>query len=775
MRLAIYIEESRLYGLIYLSYTMSSQSYYEESSIARDRTPPHLRLPLQSAFTDTPSPQSASRFSRFFRNLTGQNSLPATPSVNVDTYFQESQRPYVHKAVEPMDVIAVKEPEQRGMLGIYERYKASKSGSDHRSEDDTTIHDNASVYSIQKENPYLKDHYSDNYVKPLNLDNGENKPDVPLSLFCRLSQCIFNATTMGWLLILLKCQIIASIVLYGLSDAKSFSSLHCSGLNSYAATTSFGPNLLFSTVSGQMAQQLKDKCNELYPSGDIQKKTGARLGELFESLEEDYFSSVESYLAIAVKAASNTSKAVSSDVRSQLKTQTDLLQENVTLLDDAMRDFSEAVAKNPVFDLKKDTGSTILTLDKIKKLEFVSGIDIGYNVLHVPLLKKNPAWTNAIRAAKHAVLESLNDFYPAMTKVSASADDVEKTKERISQAIPSSYESLTLCADQDKIDDHYGAIVRQVESRKRATLVVMALLAFVTIGGYVFWEVYSARREEREGLNARLKVLQLSSHKMPQSRSWLFKWCTNRYMRALALVTVGVSISCICDLSLLNAVKTRHGDLASNNIDSGSGDLVFITNTRKSAASATLDDVNEDIARFVERTNEFLGGELLRLRGDATTLQKNFIKKCDQTMTDLAETLYGIISRQLGSENWTAPSSSPIYHQVEIATNSVVAPIIGATLKIDRNTMISALTEANVKSLPGFAPVPSPDSASSSSLQNLIDMISAAVTSQQYFAIGTLGVWVVYMAAGTARHYLVKRQTKRAFRNIRQYARGFRS
>lgn len=629
-----------------------------------------MTLPLSQ---DSPaeSPRGDSRFSRFFKNLRGNDSrdsidtrkqsqvkfkspeypsrpsqdsgnsrgLPHTPDVDVNQYFSQLHKTTGYDAKRPEDPRDLDTPEQRGMLGVYEDFMRAQRGKQwrdmdfdpierdvkckdgysaprqsrdfsrdlklsaesrdlgtydwSRDTDNTTLtpmtpHVPSSFYSLRKENPYNdgsresqadgdksrevydyvnkprsalrspRDQYFENYDPP-------QSPGAADSRSSKASR-VFFALTLTCLLIVLKTHVTTIILNYGIDDSQIYSQTACATLNTYAATTHFGPNLLYSSVTGQAAGHVGDMAQSLLPQSDVTMKTPEFVKSLLSQLKEDYIHSLTNTIDFGVDLTKNTTFKNARDAQSILSRELEPLQTNITVFEDSLKSLSETILDSPIFGLKQSDNSSQLNLDHLKSLNFT---DVFFSDF-LPLFASSSDVSNTLEgplsSAKNAILTDFNNFNTGLRKL---ALNLPTSKAVSKQLHNSSYNQLfstfQLCTKEDEIKEHYEMMEKSVKSKSGAIVVTFVVFAIIFLLITCFLELFGLVRKKKSEKVSYLRKLKLTEtqrggdhvrQKTTKSRDLI---PFPHHLSTLTIVTVAVAVSCLCDLSLLTSLRISGG------------------------------------------------------------------------------------------------------------------------------------------------------------------------------------------------------------------------
>ncbi|KAG5371973.1 hypothetical protein CJU90_2044 [Yarrowia sp. C11] len=629
--------------------------------------PYHMTLPLSQ---DSPeeSPRGDSRFSRFFKNVRGNDSrdsiatyrlgagnqsqddfraweyppndesrsfsggLPTTPDVDVNQYFSQLQKSTGYELKLPEKPRDLDTPEQRGMLGVYEDFMRAQRGKQWKDGDfdfekeeelvkeekkernsrdlklspkkdmsrDLGTYDWAwdadnttltpadapsSFYSLHKENPYSEDGSHDksrevyDYVNRseardfednvTSAQDSRSSPDSGSassdSASGRISR-VFFALTLTCLLIILKTHVTTVILNYGIDDSLIYSQTACSTLNTYAATTHFGPNLLYSAVTGQAAGHVQSMADGLVPQGDITYKTPDFVASLLSQLKQDYLSSLLDTIDFGVDLARDSSSRNAEVAHKMLSEQLGPLQDNLTVIETSLESLSESFLENPIFGFEKSGQTSTLTLDHVKSLNFS---DVFFSDF-LPLFKSSSdvssSFDDPISSAKNAMLTDFDNFHNGVRKLGINLPQANTVAEQLENtSYKRLFSSFKLCSKEDEIKEHYEKMEKGVNSKSGGIIVTFAVFAVIFFLVMCFLEFTGLIRKKRVQKVRYLRRLKLTesqtSHVEPAAKS---KW-SREYLpfphlfSTLTIVTVAVAISCLCDLSLLSSLRISGG------------------------------------------------------------------------------------------------------------------------------------------------------------------------------------------------------------------------
>lgn len=625
-----------------------------------------MTLPLSE---DSPveSPKGDSRFSRFFKNLRGNDSresiatrkqsqvkfksteypsrdsqdsgtsrgLPNTPDVDVNQYFSQLHKTTGYEVKIPEDPRDLEAPEQRGMLGVYEDFMRAQRGkqwrdgdfdpierevkmkdgyqaprqsrefprdlklSDEsrdlgaydwsRDADNTTLtpmtpHVPSSFYSLHKENPY--DNGQTEGDKSREVYDYVNKPraesraphdhqyfdhrttTAPSNSRSSRASRVFFALTLTCLLIVLKTHVTTIILNYGIVDSQIYSQTACATLNTYAATTHFGPNLLYNSVTGQAAGHVGDMAQGLLPSSDVTMKTPEFVKGLLSQLKQDYIHSLTNTIDFGVDLTKNTSFKNARDAQDILSRQLEPLQSNITVFEDSLKALSDNLLDNPIFSFTKSDNTSQLNLDNLKSVNFSHVFFSDFLPLFESSSDVSNTFEGPLSSAKNTILTDFDNFNTGLRKL---ALNLPTSKAVSKQLHNSSYNQLfstfQLCTKEDEIKEHFGKMEKGVKSKSGAIVIVFVVFAIIFLLITCFLELFGLVRKKKTQKVSYLRKLKLTethvgdhvSNSQGATRKSRDLIPFPHHLSTLTIVTVAVAVSCVCDLSLLTSLRISGG------------------------------------------------------------------------------------------------------------------------------------------------------------------------------------------------------------------------
>lgn len=741
-----------------------------------------MTLPL-SQESPADSPKGDSRFSRFFKNLRGNDSresiatrkssvgkqpqvhfqsteflsrdspdssesrgLPTTPDVDINQYFLQFNKPTGYDSKIPEKPRDLDTPEQRGMLGVYEDFMRAQRGTQWRDgdlgpmereaklKDDYSAHsrpsddlkispvdpeshdlgtsrpydwsrdvDNAtltpmtphvpsSCYSIHKENPYLESRdasregdksreiydfvtKSDGSSKPRGYDNCHSTTSDPPSRASRASR-VFFALTLTCLLIILKTRVTTIILNYGIEDSQIYSQTACATLNTYAATTHFGPNLLYSAITGQAAGYVGDMAQGLLPGSDVTMRTPGFVDGLLSQMKQDYVHSLTHTIDFGVDLTKNTTSKNARDAQKVLSEELKPLQDNITLFETSLNSLSANLLKNPIFGFEKSGNTSQLSLDRLKNVNFSDIFFSDFLPHFQSSFDVSKSFQSPFSSAKDAILTDLDNFNNGVRKLALNLPTAKAVAKQLDN---SSYNQLfstfKLCTKEDEIKEHYEKMVQSINSKSGAVVVLFVVFAVIFLLITCFLELFGLTRKKQLQKVSYLRKLKLteshvepthSKNKSHKPRDFI---PFPHHLSTLTIVTVAVAVSCICDLSLLSSLRI-----------SGGAQIEFVSDMYEYPTDNVPGSVSENVSEPVEHANE-LNARDLESEDDA--------KPLGYTAVDYMA-IFSTADKPSATLVETAASVATPVHITDLTNNSI------ATLHNISSDIIRLVDSANI-------------------------------------------------------------------------------
>lgn len=738
-----------------------------------------MTLPLSQ---DSPgdSPKGDSRFSRFFKNLRGnesreslqrkqslsqqsgidqfksreystRDSLPITPDVDVNQYFSQVHKTTGYESREPENPRDLVSPEQRGMLGVYEDFMRAQRGKEWRDGDfdsdqkelesrdvkemesrDLKIEDSrdmstmdwsrdtdnatltarvpSSMYSMVKENPYesrdMKGTES-REVYDYVIQNERNHdtrdlptPPVPRSRSQRASRILFTLC-LACLLILLKTHVTTIILNYGITDSQIYSQTACATLNTYAATTHFGPNLLYSSVTGQAASHVGALARDLLPLSDVTMKSPEWLGGLLGQLKDDYVSSILQTVDFGVKLTKNESIGNARDAQEMLTKELQPLQANITLFESSLSSLSANLLSNPIFGFEKSDNTSKLNLDGLKGVNFTKKFLTDFLPLFSSPKDVSDTFDSPFSSAKNALLSDFENFNSGLRKLALNMPTAKSvTKQLQNSSYNQLFSSFQLCTKEEEIKNHFEKMETGVNKKSGVIIGVFVGLSLLFLLITCFLELYSLVRKRKVEKTTYLRKLTLSDTKagaqLRQSRDTIRKSRDliplSHHFSALSIITVAVAVSCICDLSLLSSLRI-----------SGGAEVEFVTNMNDDGGHVNNEKYGHvvDVGKQVNEHRVLTGRDYIEARDLAGPESRDTGYELHATLSKQKRDSHDSPSHTYSSVDYMAifstPTPAPAFKAVQKKANSSipVEPTI-ATLHNISSDITRLIDSANI-------------------------------------------------------------------------------